>query len=203
MEMDAASDARARQSLYHLVGQTYLRELDLERLRQLAAFPAVGEVLPPPGRWPALLEELRSEWVYLFVGNLPPYESVYVDAPSALNTDATDTVVRRYRSLGFLPTSLQGAAAPDHIGLEMEMVAHLAGLEAAAWEAGESARAFDLVRAQEAFLREHLLRWAPVFCLAVERAAASPLYRRIARMTREFLLADHQGLSEMLEQLPS
>lgn len=159
-------------SRYRLLARLYLAEVDEETRQRLAASPDLAKLAPSP----QALSGLRREYTHLFLVNVYPYESVFLDPSGLLNTDQTVGVAEAYARAGFDSPHLLRVGAVDHLGLELEFLAHL----------------LETAGPARPFLEEHLLHWAPGFCLAVERAARSPTYRRLARATREALLG-HYG----------
>lgn len=197
-------EAQARSNLYHLLGRLFIEEIDAEMLDKLRQSPLLAPALPEPGNEAEFLEELRCEYVRLFLGNVHPYESVYVDVPPHLNTDSTGDVIRAYRSFGLELSNAAGTAAQDHIGLELEMMHHLTRMEADAWEARDYPALREIIEGQRRFMTHHLLRWAPIFCVSVERNSLFDIYTRIAEITREFLLSDYEEIYTTLrERIPT
>ena len=91
-----------------------------------------------------------------------------------LNATPAERAAETYARHAFAIQPEWRAGPADHLGLELLF---LAGLTARG------------VPAAGAFLREQLLTWAPVCCLAVERLPRAPLYAAVARLTRQTLLS--------------
>jgi TorA maturation chaperone TorD len=72
----------------------------------------------------------------------------------------------------------------DHIGLELEFLAHLARQGLAALEKNDQVALDQALEAQRGFFSEHLARWAPAWSAQVEKHARTEFYRGIAQMTR-------------------
>src|SRR5205823_131455 len=147
------------------------------------------------------LAHLRAEWTRIFVLNVPPYESLFVDDPPMLNAEATQRVADAYRRLGRTPAAGARVGAADHLGLELELLGQLAAEEALALREGDAALAGRRHVDQASFLHVHPLRWAPVACLAVERCAGDPPagfpgFRALARLCRELLLEEGESLGD-------
>ena len=56
----------------------------------------------------------------------------------------------------------------------------------------------ELPQVQRAFLKEHLLEWAPLFLINAKRESRTPLYHDGAELTLEFLLSDYEYINEQL-----
>jgi TorA maturation chaperone TorD len=121
-------------------------------------------------------EALQVEHARLFLGPFelaaPPYGSVYRDGPKVLMGPSTLAVQRAYREAG-LTLAADFHEVADHVAAELEFAAYiLAGGD------GDAAAAF---------LREHLLPWAPAFCDRVEAESQSGFYTALARCLRAVL----------------
>jgi TorA maturation chaperone TorD len=181
-----AVTAHARADTYRLLGRLCLAEVDarlLAALRDTAAFGAelAGDEEP-------VLASLRAEYARLFLFNAIPYESVYVDEPVMLNTAATVAVVAAYRDGAYSPAGQVGA--PDHVGLELAFVGHLALAEAAAHARGDQAAVAASRARQARFLAKHLGRWAPIWATALRRLARHAFYVALADVVRDYVLGE-------------
>jgi TorA maturation chaperone TorD len=136
----------------------------------------------------ALLAELRVEYTRLLIINVLPYESVFVDERVMLNTDASASVYEAYVEADYYPADQVGA--PDHVGLELGFLGHLAGAEAVALAAQDAEAVARSRTRQQRFLTVHLGCWAPVWATALGRVARHPFYVALAAVVRDFLLAE-------------
>ncbi len=134
-------------------------------------------------------EGLEAEYARLFVGPgrpvVHPYESVYRER--RLMGDCTLAVRQRYSAEGLAP---EGHLLPDHVAVELEFMAHLAEKEAEARELGEVDGAQGCLRQQESFLREHLGRWLPDFCMTLLAGEPHSFYANLAQRTWEHVGQD-------------
>ena len=178
--------ARARADTYRLLGRLCLAEVDARLLVALRETAELGPTLS--GDDDPLLAALRAEYARLLLFNVVPYESVYVDEQMMLNTAATVAVVEAYREGGYSPAGQVGA--PDHVGLELGFVGHLALAEAEAIQRGDAVGAAHWRRLQARFLAAHLGRWAPIWAMALGRLARHPFYGALATVVRDFVLAE-------------
>lgn len=138
-------------------------------------------------------EELGVEYARLFLAtgtHIAPYESVFIrgwrEERPQLWGEATVVVKKFYEEAGL---ELQTGQTPDHLGLELEAMAVLAECEAARLESGDEAGAGRLEGLQRRFCEEHLMRWVPEFCKAVEQQAESSFYRSMAALTASLVQA--------------
>ncbi len=162
--------AQGRAGLYRLLGQLLLSEPTGDTLAFLKDQAALESgILPAVEQLQAeWLQAVRVEYSHLFLLNVYPYASIYLDREAMLNTGSTEEVRSLYELYNFQPPP--GLFA-DHLGLELLFLAHLAQLEVAALTAGQMARAVRFRAGAGQFLKMHLLEWLPVFQAALARAA--------------------------------
>lgn len=91
---------------------------------------------------------------------VPPYESVHRGTEGLVFDEQTLEVRAAYRDLSLRAPRLN-REPDDHIGLEFDFVAQSCLRAIDAVDAGEDAEAARFVGVGAAFLREHLLAWAP------------------------------------------
>ena len=185
--------AEARIGTYRLLARLVLAEIDAQLLEALRDMPIFGQALAASGGVEAL-PALRVEYTRAFLMNAHPYESVSLDESGLLNTPQSGSVSEHYRQRGFEPEAAQRVAASDHLGLELEFMAHLIEGEAAARKMDNPFVAGSLKADQLHFLEQHLLRWGPIFGRALAEVAESPFYRTLGEALETFLLGDYEAL---------
>ena len=131
--------------------------------------------------------DLAAAWTDLFLLNVYPYGTAFTDISGELNGPAAAAASRRFEAAGYHPRELAGTGAPDHAGLCLGFLAHLAAQG----------------REDPGFLA-WTLDWLPVCALAVERQPfAHPFYRDLAAATRESLFVMEPPPSATPEDLAS
>lgn len=155
--------------LLRVLGDAWLHEPDDALLGRLATLPPLRETALA-----ATTGELAVLYSELFLQAIPPYASLFLSDDAMLNSDAAERAQRSYSRAEFVIQPEWRAGAADHLGVELHFIAHLLEVQSPAWKL---------------FLREQVLTWAPVCCLALERADLSSLYTGLAQLTREVLLA--------------
>lgn len=205
-----ASVAAGRSVLYWLFADLFLTCPDQSLVTRLMGDLPVGQ----GGEHPIMreLSELRQalpqdasgvaalaiEYTRLFGavgpdhGPLPPYESVHRDTSQA-------AVSEFYAEAGL--ATFDAAAPPDHLGVEVRLMALLCHGESASWRGGHSKQARLALENERAFLDRHLLAWAPRYLETLERAARHPLYRALAGTARRFVCADRATIDDLLTQV--
>ena len=150
-----------------LLSRLWLREPDSLALAAARELPS----LAPHADEPAMMAPAYTD---LFLLNVYPYGTAYIDPSGELNGPAAWQAARRYEDRGFRPPELFEVGAPDHVGLCLGYLEHLA-------RGGQEDLEFS----------SFLLEWVPVCCLAVEREpSAHPFYRAVAAATRRRLMED-------------
>ncbi len=147
---------------------------------------ALGLLAEPPGPETARVAELLDlpavpeGWQYsaLFLEQLYPYASVYLDASGMMGGEARDLIAGFWRALGDSP-----GPEPDHLSALLGAYAMLTDFELAE---SEGARQEALRGAREAFLWDHLLSWLPAWLFKIE-SIAPPAYRAWGRILGEWL----------------
>jgi len=152
------------------------------------------------------LDRLSNGFTRLFVGpgkvEADPWESYYCDKEGTILKKETLDVRKAYAAQGLLPVSYP-SVSDDHIALELDFLASLAGRAEAAYETGDIEAACDALKASNSFLREHLAAWVSVFAEAVNNARHSYFYKEVAYTLSAFLPIDLDAISELLAVLES
>lgn len=176
--------------------QAWIRSLVAEDVFAQAPFaesqPDVVAGLASLQRWSRTVSEnafadLCSDYTRLFIGPgkvlAPPWESVYFSEDRLTFQESTLQVREWYRRFGLESDKLHHEP-DDHIGLELEFVAHLARRALLALEQHDQGGYDAAVGAQGQFIAEHLGRWASGWCGQVEAQAQTDFYRGVAMLTR-------------------
>lgn len=184
---------------YRLLSRAFRREPDQTFLwylrststrigvRQVASSDGLADRLTS-GAWN--LKALSLEFCRLFIGPpalVSPYESLH--RPDTGNGrlwgDAAVAMKRFAESLGLRYRDDRNDM-PDHVSIELELMARLIEAEADAWDKGNEKDAANAQDAQVEFLRRHLSGWFPDFCRQLRSAAAEPFYAMLADLALDF-----------------
>ena len=203
---DRIEEALARSNTYKLLSMAFIRELTPEAIGVFRGSD-MAETLRELGEGfgrefynrdeQELLKELAEEYAALFIlpGGVNPTESV-ARAGLYMQTFAGQ-VTRFYRKCSFtLPDDFRGF--PDHIGIELEFMSHLAKNEAGAYREN---KADGWVALQKEFLQDHLSRWAADFAGGVAKYTRQPFYREMARLLYEFIRSEAEELMVYQENM--
>ncbi len=149
--------------------------------------------------------DLEEQHVALFgaskAGTLcPPYESAFLSPTGQPDALLMARVEAAYSEIGIAPSSETGEL-PDHVAIELEFMAMLCGLEAAAWEDDDVAGAVKAMRRAKRFLDGHLSVWLPPFARHLAAADQDGFYRTVSQGAAAFVLYDLDLLTAFLEGL--
>jgi len=147
------------------------------------------------------LDKLKGEYTYLLIGPnklpAPPWESVYITKDRTIFQESTLKVRRIYLGYNFLPANYPHEA-DDHIALELDFMAHLAGLAQDCFEEEKTEEVKKLLLDQKAFLDEHLLVWIGEFAEQIKQGKTQYFYPQMAALTEQLLKLDAAVLDEVL-----
>lgn len=181
--------ALARSRFYHLLSHLLLHGVTTEIHPLVQAVDELAEHLPTEFE----PSTAGAEHQTLFGLNVYPFESVYLDASGMLGGDVTEQVAADFARLGYKPDS--AAAAADHLGEELGLLAFLCGAEGDAEEDSATAIAGQMQHHQRTFLEAHLLRWLWPCALAIQHEA-HPFYATVAELTVEFVSSHYAEIAE-------
>jgi TorA maturation chaperone TorD len=177
--MTAPLEVTARRDLYALTARLFAAEVDVALYRALAAQDALGLIdveLSALGEKRAL-EALAVEFCRLFIGPQPlciPYASAH-RGEALLGGRARTRLETFLHRVGFpFDAVAMRLASPDHLAVELAVLAHLY-----TWT--------DTATAIHEFLCDHVLPWAPEYCEQVATTAALDFYRTTARLVAALL----------------
>ena len=153
---------------------------------------------------PGSYNELAAEHTRLFVlpSGVMPHESMYLDVNKRLGGRVTAGVQRYYENAGARPAKAC-LELPDHMGVELEFMNFLCGIEAQLRSQPDAAGLPRCLKFQHDFLTEHLLRWYQPLCERVSRASSLDAYRALARLTAAFLQAEGELVPQLIDELDS
>jgi len=204
-------DIENRIALYALISRLMLIEVDEDFLNTIESDDALLSLFPNYKTWSKrskfstqeLIEQYYNvDFASLFLMHMVPYESFYTREDQMIESGGDNPVVELYNELDFrVELAKARVVSADHIGIELEFMYMLCDATKKALEAEDREGVCELLKVQRAFLKEHLLEWAPLFLINVKRESRTPLYHDGAELTLEFMLSDFEYLTEKLAVL--
>jgi len=197
-----------RMTMYALLSRLMLIEVDEAFLQEIEKDETLLSFLPNYRDWSKrqtfstqeLIEQYYNvDFTNLFLMHLVPYESFYTREDQMIESGGDNPVIELYNELDFrVELDRARVVSADHIGVELEFMYMLCEAQKKAIDAEDKDGVCELLQVQRAFLKEHLLEWAPLFLINVKRESRTPLYHDGAEMTLEFILSDYEYITEML-----
>ena len=197
-----------RIAIYGLISRLMLVEVDEKFLDTIEKDEALLDLFPNYKNWGKRKELSREELVNefynvdfasLFLMHLVPYESFYTRDDQMIESGGENPVLDLYNEFEFrVELAKARVVSPDHIGVELEFMYMLCVASLKAFTNDDKDALCELYQVQRAFLKEHLLEWAPLFLINAKRESRTPLYHDGAELTLEFILSDFEYLSEKL-----
>ena len=197
-----------RIAIYGLISRLMLVEVDDKFLDTIEKDEALLDLFPNYKNWGKRTELSRKELVdefynvdfaNLFLMHLVPYESFYTRDDQMIESGGDNPVLDLYNEFEFrVELAKARVVSPDHIGVELEFMYMLCVASLKAFKEDDKDALCELYQVQRAFLKEHLLEWAPMFLINAKRESRTPLYHDGSELTLEFMLSDFEYLSEKL-----
>jgi TorA maturation chaperone TorD len=197
-----------RIAIYALISRLMLVEVDAKFLEQIENDEDLLSFFPNYKAWDKrkelsikemIDEHLNVDFTSLFLMHLVPYESFYTRDDQMIESGGDNPVLELYNELDFrVELDKARVVSADHIGVELEFMYMLCTALQKALDVDDKDGICELLQVQRAFLKEHLLDWAPLFLINAKRESRTPLYHDGAELTLEFLLSDFEYVSEKL-----
>jgi len=201
-------DIENRIALYALISRLMIVEVDETFLGQIENDEDLLALFPNYKNWSKreefstqeLIEQYYNvDFTNLFLMHLVPYESFYTRDDQMIESGGENPVVELYNDLDFrVQLDEARVVSADHIGVELEFMYMLCTAMKKALDAGDEEGVCELLQVQRAFMKEHLLEWAPMFLINAKKESRTPLYHDGAELTLEFLLSDYEYINEKL-----
>ncbi len=202
-------DIENRIALYALTSRLMMVEVDEDFLNKIESDAQLLALFPNYKSWEKrqelkmdklINEYYNVDFTNLFLMHLVPYESFYTRDDQMIESGGDNPVLELYNELDFrVELDKARVVSADHIGVELEFMYMLCMAQKKAIEAEDKEGICELMHVQRAFLKEHLLEWAPMFLINAKRESRTPLYHDGAELTLDFLLSDFEYVSQKIE----
>ena len=199
-----------RIALYGLISRLMMKEVDDRFLDTIEKDEDLLALFPNYKEWEKRKTLSRKDLINtyynvdfsnLFLMHLVPYESFYTRDDQMIESGGDNPLLELYHEFDFsVELSKARVVSPDHIGIELEFMYMLSTAALKALNADDKDSLCELFQVQRAFLKEHLLEWAPLFLINAKRESRTPLYHDGTELTLEFLLSDFEYLTGQLAE---
>ena len=203
-------DIESRIAIYALISRLMLVEVDESFLEEIEKDEDLLAFFPNYKTWSKrqdfsmaeLIEQYYNvDFTNLFLMHLVPYESFYTRDDQMIESGGENPVVELYNELDFrVQLDEARVVSADHIGVELEFMYMLCTAMKKALDAEDEDGVCELLQVQRAFMKEHLLEWAPMFLINAKKESRTPLYHDGAELTLEFLLSDYEYINHKLSE---
>lgn len=215
---------RARNDLYAFLGSAFLSPPTAAAIKALtdeefltgvaellgeAMLTEFREYAKASGRIATMQQEARQEFMRLFkvpgVQYLTPYESVFRDTREVagqqikgllMGQSAAD--VQQWYKLAAVEISGDYKDLPDHIGLELNFLAHICGKEQEFAAAGDESRLTRAWEMERDFLAAHVVSWAPALRDRIQQRTQHAYFRTVADILVAFAESDLAALEDVV-----
>ena len=222
LRQDFMASCEVRSAFYRFLASVYLKELNEEQITALATMTVPGDTsltagyslmkdylshYPPTPTEISVRQSLAVDYASTFLGAghyekliAPPYESVFLSPAHILMQEPRDEVVRAYAAEG-VRIDPADDTPEDHMGFELQFMAELLDRQAAALESENLDEARRLGGVSQDFLQDHLAKWTPLLCNAIDEHARTDFYKGVSSITRNFIQDEVELLPKILEAL--
>lgn len=207
---DRVVETQARINMYGLLSRLLIEELDEETLRKIKETPEILDLFPNTKEWqlfwekePKKLieEDLNVDFTSIFILNVYPYESVFLNDEGYINPSITNPTLQFYLEHGYeIDLNKTRALSPDHLAVELEFMMNLIQEELNAFAREDYNEEKRYLNLEKEFMEKHLLQWAPIYFMAARDMAETPFYYDLCQLALEFILSDYEYIEERLCQ---
>ena len=208
--MDSIKETQARFNMYGLLSRLLIEEVDADLLKKIKENKDLLDLFPKTKEWKTFFEkepeklieeDLNADFTTVFLLNVYPYESVFMNDQGYIDPSVTNPTLIFYREHGYMiDLNETRVLSPDHIAVEMEFMMTLIKEELEALERKDEAQVKKLRSIQKKFLEEHLANWGPIYLMSAKDMAETPFYQDVCELSLEFILSDYEYLCETLEE---
>lgn len=199
-----------RIAIYALISRLMMIEVDCDFLKKIESDKAILDLFPNYKNWDKkkkyrcgelIASYYNVDFSNLFLMHLVPYESFYTREDQMIESGGDNPVATLYNALDFkVELDKARVVSPDHIGIELEFMYMLCNALEKAYEAKDKEGIKELLGIQYGFLKDHILKWMPMFLIAMKNESRTPLYHDGADLALEFILSDFEYISNIINQ---
>ena len=187
-------DKQTRVYLYAFLSRVFSNPLDKKLVEDLQENNQLLEMLGnnslkyfTTNSIETIKDELNIEFSSIFLMSSPPIESIIIDSKDEVLVGLQNPVMQFYfqnnYDLNLLNTHIQ---TPDHISIELSFMQNLVQA--------------DEFFIQKEFLEKHLLKWIPVYLLAIKDIANTPFYQDLFDFILEFIFHEYEIILKELKK---
>ncbi|MEM8862313.1 MAG: molecular chaperone TorD family protein [Chloroflexota bacterium] len=182
--------ALARANAYRLFSRLFLEGVTEKIADLIRQIPDLSRLI----NFDRGYAELAADHYSIFVHNLPPYASIFLEENGQPGGDISESAAKAFRDCGYR-TRTQGESA-DHFGHLLGCLSFLCGAESDAWEDGVPHVAGQMRQIQAEILEHHILPWLYPFFWGI-RSLDNSFYKLVANLTVDILTDHYKSLGNL------
>ncbi|MCX7738971.1 MAG: molecular chaperone TorD family protein [Hydrogenothermaceae bacterium] len=208
---EKVQENQARINMYGFLSRLLIEEVDVQLLDTIKSSPDLLDFFPTCKEWREFFskdskslveEELNVDYTTVFLLNVYPYESVFMNDEGYINPSLTNPALQFYLEHGYeIDLNKTRVLSPDHIAVEMEFMITLIQEQLNAYSMFNKEEERRYILTQKEFLENHLLKWSPIYLLSAKDTSETPFYKDVCQTTLEFLLSDYEYIDTQLQSL--
>ncbi|HEV09129.1 MAG: TorD/DmsD family molecular chaperone [Sulfurihydrogenibium sp.] len=204
------AENQARINMYSFLSRLFVEEVDEELLNKIKNTPELLELFPNTKDWELfntkplkqlIDEELNVDYTTIFILNVYPYESVFMNDEGHINPTPTNPTLQFYLENGYeVDLNKTRVLSPDHLAIELEFMITLIKEQLTAYSINNQEEERKYLDLQKRFMENHILQWMPIYLLAARDMAETPFYHDLCQTALEFIMTDYEYILSQLEE---
>ncbi|MGC9120881.1 MAG: TorD/DmsD family molecular chaperone [Sulfurihydrogenibium sp.] len=204
------AENQARINMYSFLSRLFVEEVDEELLNKIKNTPELLELFPNTKDWELfntkplkqlIDEELNVDYTTIFILNVYPYESVFMNDEGHINPTPTNPTLQFYLENGYeVDLNKTRVLSPDHLAIELEFMITLIKEQLTAYSINNQEEERKYLDLQKRFMENHILQWMPIYLLAARDMAETPFYYDLCQTALEFIMTDYEYILSQLEE---
>lgn len=202
---------QARINMYGFVSRLIMEEVDEDLIEMIKNKPELLDLFPLTKEWDLFFDkdtkslidqELNVDYTTVFLLNVYPYESVFMNDEGYINPSLTNPALQFYLEHGYeIDLNKTRVLSPDHLAVEMEFMIRLINDQLNAYSIFNKEEELKAIKTQKEFMEKHLLKWSAIYLLSARDMAETPFYKDVCDIALEFLLSDYEYIENQLKSI--
>lgn len=202
---------QARINMYAFISRLLVEEVDEKLLENIKHNKELLELFPYTKQWETFYqkstkeiieEDLNVDYTTIFILNVYPYESVFMNDEGHINPTPTNPTLQFYLENGYeVDLNKTRVLSPDHLALELEFMITLIQEQLKSYSINNIEEEKKYLDLQKKFMENHILQWAPIYLMAARDMAETPFYYDVCQLSLDFIMSDYEYILEQSERM--
>ncbi len=202
---------QARINMYAFISRLLVEEVDKKLLENIKNNKDLIELFPHTKQWETFYqkstkeiieEDLNVDYTTIFILNVYPYESVFMNDEGHINPTPTNPTLQFYLENGYeVDLNKTRVLSPDHLALELEFMITLIQEQLKSYSINKIEEEKKYLDLQKKFMENHLLQWAPIYLMTARDMAETPFYYDVCQLSLDFIMSDYEYILEQSERM--